>query len=233
MPDQPESKKQLHLAFVGMLFALAIGQVAISVSQLIDYQLMSKQTFWVWAVVPGYSHLLLAAVVISTSWVGWRISVYSGSTIKSVFSWDYVELLIDVILVIIYFVLARAVEVPSSHNVSLSPNASFEAITVAIIISIYVIWDVVSSRSKLEKLKKRLWASIICTIISWCLVGFGIGGSGKVLAVLLGDCSLISLILTFRAMKLHDFSEHTWKSKILISCLLVLVFIFFIGSIKL
>lgn len=231
MSNQKQNKKQLHLTFVEMLFALAIGQVAIDVSKLIDYQLMSNQTFL--AVVPAYSHLLLAAVVISTSWVGWRSSVYSGSDIKSVFTLDYVELFIDVILVIMYFALARAVEVPDSFSVSLCPNASFEAYTVAIIISTYALWDVVSCRSKPEKLKKRLWASIICTIISWCFVWGDIGGSRTVLAVSLADCSLIFLILTFRAMKLHDLSEHNVKSWILILFLLLLVLTFFIGSIKL
>lgn len=224
-----QNKKQLHLTFVEMLFALAIGQVAIDVSKLIDYQLMSNQTFL--AVIPAYSHLLLAAVVISTSWVGWRISVYSGSNIKSVFSLDYVELLIDVILVIMYFALARAVETPDSYSVSFCPNASFEAYAVAIIVSTYALWDIVSCRSKPEKLNKRLWASISCTVISWLLVWLDIGGSGTVLAVLLGDCSLMALIFTFRAMKLHDLGEHTRKSWILISFLLLLVLISSIGSI--
>ncbi len=229
MPNQGESKKQLHLTFVGMLFALAIGQVAISFSLLIDYQSKSNQTFW--EVIPAYSHLLLAAVVISTSWVGWRTSAYSGSDIKSVFSLDYVELLIDVILVIMYFTLARAVEIPDSPSNSFIPNASFEASTVAIIILTYVIWDLVSSRSKPKKLKERIWASIGCAVISWCLIWGNIGGSGTIWAVLLGDFSLIFLILTFRAMKLHDLRDHTGKSWFRIECLLFLIFIFFIGSI--
>lgn len=229
--NRPQSGTQLHLTFIEMLFALAIGQVAIGFSELIYYQSTSNQTLW--AVIPAYSHLLLAAAVISTSWVGWRISVYSGSDIKSVFSLDYIELLIDVTLVIMYFALARAVEIPDPYSASFCPDASFEAYAVAIIISTYVLWDVVSCRSKLEKLHKRLWASISCTIISWLLVWSDIGGSGTVWAVLLGDCSLMALILTFRAMKLHDLSEHTWKSWILILSLLSLVLISSIGSIKL
>ncbi len=231
MLDQPESKKQLHLLFVEMMFALAIGQVAIGVSQLIDYQLISKQTFW--TIVPAYSHLLLAAVVISTSWVGWRNSKFSGTQIQHVFTLDYIELTIDVSLVFMYFVLARAVEIPNSPNDNFSPIASFEAYAVSIIFSTYVLWDIVSCRSKTEKLKKRLWASIICTIISWCFVVFCIGGSGTVPSVLFADLCLIALILTFRAMKLHDLSEHTIKSWILILSLVLLVFVFFIGSIKL
>ena len=113
MSNQPESKK-LHLTFVEMLFALAIGQVAIDLSKLINYQLISSQTFW--AIVPAYSHLLLAFVVISTSWVGWRNSKFSGTQIKHVFTLDYIELAVDVVLVFMYFVLARAVKIPDSAN---------------------------------------------------------------------------------------------------------------------
>jgi len=231
MSNQPESKTQLHLTFVEMLFALAIGQIAIGVSQLIDYQWISTQTFW--SIIPAYSHLLLAFVVISTSWVGWRKSKYSGTNIQHIFTWDYIELAVDVTLVFMYFTLARAVEIPNSPNDSLTPNASFEAKTVAIIISTYAIWDIISCRTDRTKITQRLWASITCTVISWCLIMFGICGSGTVSAVLFTDFCLIALILTFRAMKLHDFSEHNKGSWILISFLLLLVLIFFIGSIKL
>ncbi len=231
MSNQPEPKKQLHLTFVEMLFALAIGQIAIDLSKLIDYQLISSQTFW--AVVPAYSHLLLAFAVISTSWVGWRNSRFSGTHIKDVFTLDYIELAVDVVLVFMYFVLARAVEIPDSPNDSLSPIASFEAKAVAIIISTYAVWDIVSCRTDPTKLKQRLWASISCTIFSWCLVFGDVGGSGTVWAVLLADFSLIALVFTFRAMKLYDFSEHNRKSWGFILFLLVLVLIFFVGSIKL
>ena len=229
MSNQPESKNQLHLTFVEMLFALAIGQIAIDLSRLIDYQLISSQTFY--AVVPAYSHLLLAFAVISTSWVGWRNSQFSGTHIENVFTLDYIELAVDVILVFMYFVLARAVEIPDSPNDSLSPNASFEATAVAIIISTYAIWDLISCRTDKTKICQRWWASISCAIISWLLVWLGIGGTKTVLAVLFADVSLIVLILTFRAMKLHNFNEHSRKSWVLILFLLVLVLIFFIWSI--
>lgn len=231
MSNKSQLGTQLHLTFVEMLFALAIGQIAIGFSDLIDYQLTSTQTFL--AVVPAYSHLLLAAVVISTSWVGWRTSKYSGTNIQNIFTMDYIELLIDVALVVMYFVLARSVEIPRSTKDILSPNASYEAVTIAIIISTYLIWDVISSRTDHKKLTQRLWASFICTVVSWGLVLFNIGGTGTVWAVLSADFSLISIILAFRAMKLHNFSEHTTKSRILILSLVLLVFVFFIGSIKL
>lgn len=231
MSNQDQSKTQLHLTFVEMLFALAIGQIAIDLSKLIYYQSISSQTFW--AVVPAYSHLLLAFAVISASWVGWRNSRFSGTHIKDVFTLDYIELAVDVVLVFMYFVLARAVEIPDSPKQSFNPNALFEAKAIAIIISTYAVWDIVSCRTDPTKLIQRLWASISCTIISWCLVLGDIGGSGTVWAVLLADFSLIALVFTFRAMKLYDFSEHNRKSWGLILLMLVLVLIFFVGSIKL
>jgi len=188
MSNQSESGTQLHLTFVEMLFALAIGQIAIELSKIIDYQLMSTQPFL--SVVPAYSHLLLAAVVISTSWVGWRNSRFSGTHIKDVFTLDYIELAVDVILVFMYFVLARAVDIPDSPNDSFTPIASFEAKTVAIIISTYAVWDIVSCRTDSTKLKQRLWASIICTIISWCLVFGDVGWTGTVCGLTPENCTI-------------------------------------------
>ena len=232
MSDKPESRTQLHLTFVEMLFALAIGQIAVDLSKLIDHQLISTQTLW--AVVPAYSHLLLAFVVISTSWVGWRNSRFCGTQIKDVFTLDYFELAVDIGLVVMYFILARAVEIPDSPNDSLSPNASFEAKAVASIITTYLFWDLISGRARLkEKFTQRLWVSVCCTVISWLLVFYSIGGSGTVSAVLFADLCLIALILTFRAMKRYDLSKHDKKSWALIFFMLFLVLVFCIGSIKL
>lgn len=232
MSNQDQSKTQLHLIFVEMVFALAIGQIAVDFSKLINYQLMSTQTLW--AVVPAYSHLLLAAVVISTSWVGWHNSRFCGTQIKDVFSLDYVELAFDIALVVMYFILARAVEIPGSLSDSLSPNASFETKAVAIIITTYMFWDLISCRTKPEdkKITQRLWVSVCCTIISWVLVWQGIGGAGTVRAVLFADFCLIALILTFRAMKRHDLCKHNKKSWGLILLMLLLVLIFYVESIK-
>ncbi len=232
MSNQSESKKQLHLIFVEMLFALAIGQIAIEISKLIDYQLISHQTFC--AVIPAYSHLLLSFAVISTSWVGWHNSRFCGTQITDVFTLNYIELFADITLVVMYFILARAVEIPNSANDSLSPNASFEAKAVAIIITAYMFWDLISCRAKpKEKITQRLWVSVICTVISWILVYQGIGGSGTVQAVLFADFCLIALILTFRAMKRHDLSKHTIKSWGFILLMFLLVLIFYVGSVKL
>lgn len=215
-------KRQLHLTFVEMLFALAIGQIAIDLSRLIDYQLASTEAFA--TLLPAYSHLLLAFFVISTSWVGWRTSEFGGTEIKNVFTFDYVELFVDVALVVMYFGLARAVKIPESPQARFVPNASYETWAVAIIISTYAFWDLVSCRTNWKtKLVQRWWASLVCTAIAWVLVMLHIGKSGTASAVVWADCSLIALIFTFRAMKLHNFAEHTCKSRLLTIILLVLV----------
>ena len=232
MSNQDQSKTQLHLIFVEMVFALAIGQIALDLSKLIDYQLIPSQTFC--ALVPAYSHLLLAFVVISTSWVGWHNSRFCGTQIKDVFTLDYIELALDIALVVMYLILARAVEIPDSPNDALSPNASFEAWLVAIIITTYLLWDLISCRRNFkEKFTQRLWVSACCTVISWLLVLYGIGGAGTVSAVLFADLCLIALILTFRAMKRNDLSKHTRNSWGFILLMLLLVLIFCVWSIKL
>jgi hypothetical protein len=230
MTDQSDTqKKQLHKMFVQMLFALAIGQVAISVSDLIGYQSVSNQNFC--AIAPAYSQLLLSFIVISTSWVGWHNSSFCGTQIKDVFSCNYLELFIDLALVIMYFILTREVEIPDSPNDKLIPNAFFETKLVAYIVTFYFIWDLITCRTKTkEKIKQRLWVSFLCMIISWILYSKNIGKSGTVQAVLSADLCLIFLILTFRAMKRHNFSEHNKKSWFLILSMLFLVLVFYIRS---
>src|SRR5262245_47372300 len=88
-PPTPEEVKKeiehgrtLHREFVGMLFALALAQVAVEGAVVMNSGLD------VWTKAPAVSHLLLALVVISTSWVGWGRSTYSLSPVKNVFSGD-------------------------------------------------------------------------------------------------------------------------------------------------
>lgn len=62
----------LHREFVGMLFALAIAEVAVRSSDIVNSDLDG------WAKAPAITHLILATMVIATSWVGWgrRLFLY-------------------------------------------------------------------------------------------------------------------------------------------------------------
>lgn len=96
--------QELHREFVGMLFALAIAEVAVRSGEIVNSGSDVR------TMMPALSHLILAGTVIATSWVGWGISKYSLSDVKGVFTKDFVELLLDVWLVVIYFFIVHGTE---------------------------------------------------------------------------------------------------------------------------
>jgi hypothetical protein len=211
------SSTQLHLTFIEMLFALAIGEVAIDVGSLVSLRIEGSVD--IASTLPAYSHLLLATMVIAASWVGWRNSEFSGSKIKSVFSLDFVELLVDVFLVICYFLLVRLAEIPTSPCLAIVPDASREAWMIMVIMATYVFWDFLSCRTEGSKLKLRVWASGVSLAMSVIAVCFLPLHSHDRTAVILMDIALLALVFLFRAMKLHDWRKHTAMSKVLIGSL--------------
>jgi len=222
-----QSSTQLHLTFVEMLFALAIGQVAIDVGSLVILQM--QDSIDLGTSLPAYCHLLLATIVIATSWVGWRNSEVSGSRIGSVFCWDFVELLVDVFLVICYFLLARLAELPTGSSKTIVPDASPETRMIVIVMVAYVVSDLLSCRGgHWSKLKLRVWASGVSLVISCIALRVLPLDSDNRKSVILRDCALLGLVFLFRAMKLQDWGKHTTKSKVWIG---ILVFFFLVFSI--
>ena len=63
--------------------------------------------------LPFYSHLFLAAIVITSSWVGWTLSQAPGARrdVTGVFTWEFITLLLDVFLVVTYFIMVRTIGV--------------------------------------------------------------------------------------------------------------------------
>ena len=102
--------RDLHKTFVGMLFALSIAEVGVRVGNSFE----SGDVFMGhmgWRYVPIYSHVLLALIVIASSWFGWGQSDYGfadAPATLSVFTFEFLELILDVILVLCYFVLRTA-----------------------------------------------------------------------------------------------------------------------------
>lgn len=219
-----QSSTQLHLTFVEMLFALAIGEVAVDAGSLVSLQI--QRGIDIATSLPVYCHLFLTTIVIATSWVGWRNSRFSGTKIKSVFSLDFLELLVDVFLVICYFLLARLAELPTDSSNVIVPDASRETWMIVVVIGTYVFWDILSCRTDRRKFKLRVWASVACFAMSLiALWVFPLHSHGKA-PVILMDIALLAILFTFRAMKLHDRHEHTAKSKWGIIAL-ILVFVVF------
>src|SRR4051812_7548266 len=104
MADSSSEPKVRH-EFVGMMFAVTIGEVGLQVASLVQAKHYAH-------FLPFYSHLLLAIIVITSSWVGWSLSQAPGNRrdVDGVFTWGFWTLLLDVFLVITYFIMVRTVE---------------------------------------------------------------------------------------------------------------------------
>lgn len=62
-----DAGKSIHYEFVAMLFALAVAEVALRATAIVEAHSTFGKT--VVDLAPGYTHLLLATIVIAASWV--------------------------------------------------------------------------------------------------------------------------------------------------------------------
>lgn len=207
--------QELHREFVGMLFALAIAEVALRSGEVVN------SGSDVWAMAPALSHLILAGAVIATSWVGWGISKYSLSPIRGVFTKDFVELLLDVWLVVVYFFIVHGTErfVEVSGTKTIQASISVESRWIAVMFVTYILWDTLSKWGKWRELAERVWASILCAALAG-LTFWSLRELQGTVPVILGDLCLLMLVLLFRAMK--NFSAHKKSSWVWILVLGVL-----------
>ncbi|HEV7226134.1 MAG TPA: hypothetical protein VGN42_25730 [Pirellulales bacterium] len=103
---------RLRFEFVDMLFALAIAEVATHVSELLS------KGGTLFAAPSAWFDLGLAFLLIVMSWIGWSNSagMQSVPAATDVFSWPFVVLLIDVALVVVYYILVKGVEMPGQRG---------------------------------------------------------------------------------------------------------------------
>jgi hypothetical protein len=211
----PPPGDAMRFSFVEMLFALAIGQVAVQAADLV---IATKPVSAVSA-LPALTHLLLALAVISTSWVGWRHSQAPGAQepIESIFSLRFGILLVDLLLVILYFILVKRVEIGQEVGTPVlrPPTGTHEAYWLSVIFLVYLFWDVVTdvfSVKSLQMLRDRRWvdyllvaavagaASFVCLWL--CRVAVGVGEfATRDLSVVLVDVGLLALVILFRVLK--------------------------------
>jgi hypothetical protein len=204
-----------------MLFALAISQIAIAAADLvsIDASFVSK--------LPAVTHLIVALAVISTSWLGWKRSASPGSRepMKHLFSLPFLAMIIDVCLVILYFIIVRTVEIEQSGGVTRleSPSAVPESFWLLCVFIVYAAWDVVTDILapgcippgkggsammnylwRLGKLMAALAVSIFASISSALLTYIALclaRARGTSQQVVLIDISLVCVVLLFRVFK--------------------------------
>ena len=222
------NKPHIRLVFVQLLFALAIGQLALKVGDVIIGRKVEHNLYSDILTHPFvYSHLFLCVFLISASWVGWQASKASDSPQLAgfVISIEYLILLVDIFLVIAYFMIVRGTEVSSTqaiitgntmqYNFPVQPPDSFtERLWVMIIFFMYFIWDLLTKIFKQNFVKheeeykiskipvwefKRSSITVICWLASvFTLICFKVQTENTVLAV---DIMLIAIIWAFRGWK--------------------------------
>jgi hypothetical protein len=212
MPSD-EVEPRLRFGFVEMLFALTAAEIAIQASDLVKY--LGIDT----AVLPAYTHLLVATTLVTTSWVGWLKSKAPGNRldVEAVFSWPFVVLLLDVFLVVCYFIVVRGLDAKGSGDsiVRAAPSAANETFWLMVVFAGYFLWDVLTKaligyadeqqKTLLQRLQsrrfwKRAWVSAACLLVSivmWQLMR----GFTRTWSVVAADGALIAVILLFRALK--------------------------------
>ncbi len=216
-----------------MLFALAIAEVAVQGASVVNSGVAFKTC------LPAYSHLLLAASIISTSWVGWGRSKQSLSDVRSVFSLHFVELVLDLALVAAYFVIAKGVEF-SNNTVTSSHTNEVRWLTVVLVI--YFLWDILTKlverdeKGELKRSNGRLifaqrgWASFACAILAGSMCVVLPSTPARPEEVILADMSLLVLVFLFRGMKVKGFSELSRKHWTWISIGVAMWLLFFEGA---
>jgi cadmium resistance protein CadD (predicted permease) len=219
------SKPELRHEFVAMVFAVTIGEVGVQLSTLI------KQPCF-FGLLPGYSHLFLATILIAASFVGWTQSPSEGARrdVRKVLEWEFMVLLVDTLLVVCYFIMVRAVDFDAGEGAEKSkyvPAAGPEAGWILAIFGIYLLWDIVTKfivkpnnsedepATEEEKKKKagsqlvRVLVTAICVALAvWAVLWMADAKLGN---VVLADLGLTALVLLFRALK--DVASAFWPGK--------------------
>jgi len=210
---QSETGDPLRVTFVEMLFALATAQVAINTAALVEIATDVEHK------LPAGAHLFMALLLIACSWVGWRKSSSPGmqEKIANVFTPSFVGLLLDVFLVILYFILVQNGEVNVGPPVSLgAASAKPEALVLLWVFGIYIFWDVIvdvfspgcaPNSPMVLVLFKGIFAAIVSALASFlcfvlvALVWWFAGKTSSSHQVIALDIALCATILLFRAAK--------------------------------
>lgn len=201
--EKIDQEPKLRHEFVGMMFAVTIGEVGLQVAALVQAHRVAH-------FLPAYSHLCLASIVIATSWVGWSLSQVPGARqdVKGVFTWQFVTLLLDVFLVITYFILVRTVEFGKANEQPRIDSAQTVAWWIALMFFVYLLWDCVTKIAVylnkpdgdwMRNYGLRMLPTIICFLLSsmiWWEVR-----NADLLHYISTDMALLGVVLLFRTLK--------------------------------
>jgi len=208
-----EGNDPLREAFVEMLFALATAQLAINAAEVFAISAGVEEK------LPAYAHLFVALLLIACSWVGWRQSASPGMRIRitTVFQWSFVGLLLDVLLVVLYFIVVQGVEVNTGGTKLTQASARPEVQSLFYVFFVYAVWDLIADILSPNCIPKgpvsvqkifatiragfvSVFASILCLALVWSLFRPAAKTTSPQQVIAL-DIALAAIILLFRSAK--------------------------------
>lgn len=103
--NEDQQSPPLRREFVALMFALAVAEIGMKASDLV----LARSR---WDIVPGIAHLGLATLVIASSWVAWSRArpTRIGDEPNTCFQRAFAVLLMDLLIVIQYFILVRGMK---------------------------------------------------------------------------------------------------------------------------
>jgi hypothetical protein len=206
--DKSAFPRERRFVFIQLLFSLTIAEVARQIAALYDTGRP------VWEVFAAYLHLTLAAFVVAASWIGWSMSDASRRiTVTRVSSREFVVLLLDLFLVVCYFMLVRGVEIPAAGK-AFQASAKNECRWITYIFVGYFAWDVLTKTVITAPGEKRSWwtrfksnefwqrgvASLGC-LLTALVISFMLQDVSRSRSVILCDIGLMFLVGLFRLLK--------------------------------
>lgn len=237
------SQNELRRTFIAMLFALVAATIAQQIAELLfvitgGWDLASSPSK-MWEnllsdhgmLFASLTHSFLALLLVSMSWVMWSKSQAAGhkTEIAHIFSKEFVILLIEVFLVVLYFAIAKTMEQNFSDYMKDKKITSYvgvasarpEALQMMWVFSVYFIWDVIvdviySPRTPHPVLFRERFYSFIQGILTYCsislfcvfaawLVSRAAPSTGTPYEALWGDIALVALLLFFALGKQLEF----------------------------
>lgn len=236
--EYKNTKNDLRRIFVGMLFALVVATWA---EQFADFlfvltdgwnsainlsRLVCNLVSYNGLMLAPLFHSILALLLVSTSWVMWSKSKAAGHgrPIDTLNSLPFILLLLEVVLVVLYFALVGLTEQNiTSFNSGNSlvyfvqrPSALPEAQLLSWIFAVYALWDFLADvidspvGKPYEKVNSLL--TTLTGIITYCSVSLlcfiacifvclsSLGNQSPIEAVI-GDTALLVVLIWFRVGK--------------------------------
>lgn len=134
-PEQ--DPRAVGITFVDVLFALVVAEILEPLRRFDDLP------------VAGVVHLGLAGVLVLTSWIGYHNSWNRPSYFIRFPNWPLAQFLIDVALVVVYWLMAVNAE-GVAPQATTPPSAAPEAVLVACSFVLYACWDWVGVRIRMS-----------------------------------------------------------------------------------